>query len=72
MKKEINLEMIINSIGAIRNRLNKGESIFFAYHVALKYINILFILTFMHSQYHIISKFWVIFIRHACHLDFVK
>jgi hypothetical protein len=68
----MNLEIIKNNMGAIRNRLNKGESIFFAYHVALKYINILFILTFMHSQYHVIGKFRVIFIRHACHLDFMK
>jgi len=29
MKKEMNFEMIMNMMGAMRNRLNSGESIFY-------------------------------------------
>jgi len=50
MKKEMNFAMITKIMGAMRNRLNNGESIFLyliAYPVVLNYINIIISTIFM-------------------------
>jgi hypothetical protein len=54
MKKEINLAMIINRMGAMRNRLNKGESIFFYLSRRVKIHK--YIIYFIFVYYHFITK----------------